>query len=169
MPPPRSSPWAKSNASSAKAQRPWYCQISQKEISNFKNTVSALKRLVGRPLAEPEVDLYEKRFINAQLVEGERGEAAVSVQYRNEQQEFTFTQLCAMFLGKVKEFTAKELTIPVSDCVISCPTWFTDAQRRSLLAASSVAGLNCLRLMNDTTACTVPINRSGSRIRNHKD
>lgn len=57
-----------------------------------------------------------------------------------------------MFLAKVKEFTSAELGIPVSDCVISCPTWFTDAQRRALLDASQVAGLNCLRLMNDTTA-----------------
>lgn len=57
-----------------------------------------------------------------------------------------------MFLAKVKQFTGAELGIPVSDCVISCPTWFTDAQRRALLDASQVAGLNCLRLMNDTTA-----------------
>ncbi len=60
--------------------------------------------------------------------------------------------MCVMFLGKVKAFTSAELGIPVTDCVVSCPTWFTDVQRRALLDASHVAGLNCLRLMNDTTA-----------------
>ena len=62
------------------------------------------------------------------------------------------TQISTMFLAKVKQFTSAELGIPVSDCVISCPTWFTDSQRRALLDAAHVAGLNCLRLMNDTTA-----------------
>ncbi|KAJ3309452.1 adenyl-nucleotide exchange factor sse1 [Boothiomyces sp. JEL0838] len=122
------------------------------EISNFKHTVASLKRLAGRHYDDPEIIEKELRFINARIVKGDREEAAVAVNYLNEEKVFSFTQLNAMFLAKVKEFTGKELGIPVSDCVISCPTWFTDSQRRALLDAANVAGLNCLRLMNDTTA-----------------
>jgi len=49
------------------------------EISNFKNTVGSLKRLIGRPFNDPEIHKYEKKFINADLLEGEGGECAVSV------------------------------------------------------------------------------------------
>lgn len=57
-----------------------------------------------------------------------------------------------MYLSKLKETTAAELSIPVSDCVITVPGWFTDVQRRAILAASEIAGLNCLRLVNDLTS-----------------
>jgi heat shock 70kDa protein 4 len=57
-----------------------------------------------------------------------------------------------MYLTKLKETTAQELNAPVSDCVITVPGWFTDIQRRAILDASVIAGLNCLRLVNDLTA-----------------
>jgi heat shock protein 4 len=123
------------------------------EISNFKNTISGLKRLIGRSFQDPEVQKVEKPFINARLSEASaRSEVVACVNYLGEEREFTFTQLASMFLVKVKEFTAAELKAPVTDCVISCPVWFTDIQRRALLDAARVAGLNCLRLLNDTTA-----------------
>ena len=49
------------------------------ENMNFKNTVGSLKRLIGRPFSDPEVMAIEKRFVNANLVQGERGETAASV------------------------------------------------------------------------------------------
>lgn len=57
-----------------------------------------------------------------------------------------------MFLSKVKSTASAELRLPVSDIVISVPPWFTDVQRRSIMDASEIAGLKCLRLINDTTA-----------------
>ncbi|KAM3586488.1 adenyl-nucleotide exchange factor sse1, variant 2 [Umbelopsis sp. WA50703] len=57
-----------------------------------------------------------------------------------------------MYLTKLKETTAHELSSPVSDCVITVPGWFTDVQRRAVLDAAEIAGLNCLRLVNDLTA-----------------
>jgi len=122
------------------------------ENSNFKNTVSQLKRLIGRQYSDPEVQEIEAKFINAPIVEGDRGEAAVRVMYQNEQKVFTFTQLVAMYLGKIKDITSAELKIPVSDCVISVPGWFTEKQRRALIDAADITGLNVLRLINDTTA-----------------
>ncbi|KAI8915320.1 heat shock protein 70 family [Powellomyces hirtus] len=121
------------------------------EISNFKNTVSGLKRLVGRPFSDPDVQI-EKKYINANLMAGEREEVAASVWYQEDQRNYTFTQLASMFLSKVKDFTSKEIKIPVTDAVVSCPGWYTDRQRRALLDAADVAGINVLKLMNDTTA-----------------
>ena len=45
-----------------------------------------------------------------------------------------------------------ELKLPVNDVVLSCPVWYTDAQRRAILDAAQIAGLNCLRLINENTA-----------------
>lgn len=67
-------------------------------------------------------------------------------------ERFTATQLVSMFLSKVKSTASAELRLPVSDIVISVPPWFTDVQRRSIMDASEIAGLKCLRLINDTTA-----------------
>lgn len=124
------------------------------EVSNFKNTICNLKRLAGVKFNDPQV-MHEKPFVNARLCESETGETAAAVTFQNEDRVFSFTQLCSMFLVKVKEFTSKELKTAVSDCVISCPTWFTVIQRRALLDAAQVAGLNCLRLMNDTSAAAL--------------
>jgi heat shock protein 4 len=57
-----------------------------------------------------------------------------------------------MFLSKIKQTASAELKLPVNDVVLSCPAWFTDAQRRSLIDASEIVGLKILRLINDTTA-----------------
>lgn len=48
------------------------------ETSNFKNTIGSLKRLVGRTISDPEIDEFEKKFINAQLVDVD-GEIGVKV------------------------------------------------------------------------------------------
>jgi heat shock protein 4 len=60
-----------------------------------------------------------------------------------------------MFLSKVKQITASELKLPVSDLVMSVPAWFTDVQRRALIDAAEIAGLKVLRLINDTTAAAL--------------
>jgi heat shock protein 4 len=57
-----------------------------------------------------------------------------------------------MYLGKLRDTAAAELKASVCDVVISVPGFFTDIQRRALLDAASIAGLNTLRLINDTTA-----------------
>jgi heat shock protein 4 len=120
------------------------------EISNLKNTVSSLTRLVGRQLNDPEVDI-ERNFVSAPLVDI-NGQVGVEVTYLGKKERFTATQLVAMFLTKVKATASAELKLPVSDVVLSVPVWYTDAQRRGILDAADIAGLKCLRLINDTTA-----------------
>lgn len=121
------------------------------EISNFKNTVGSLKRIIGRSFDDPEILEIENKFISAQLVDVQ-GQVGAKVQYLGEEQILSSVQLTAAFLTKVKETATAELKLPVSDVVISVPGWYTDAQRRAILDASEIAGLNALRLMNDTTA-----------------
>lgn len=120
------------------------------EISNLKNTVGSLKRLAGRALNDPDVQI-EKEFVSALLVDM-KGQVGAEVAYMGEKQQFTATQLVSMFLSKVKATASAELKLPVSDIVISVPPWFTDVQRRSLMDAAEIAGLKLLRLINDTTA-----------------
>lgn len=120
------------------------------EVSNLKNTVTSLTRLIGRSFSDPEVQM-EQDFVSAKLVDI-NGQVGAEVNYMGSKQQFTATQLTAMFLTKVKATATAELKLPVSDIVISCPAWFTDSQRRAMLDAAEVAGLKCLRLINDTTA-----------------
>ncbi|GBF64765.1 heat shock protein [Trichophyton mentagrophytes] len=120
------------------------------EISNLKNTVGSLKLLVGRQFSDPDVQL-EQEFCSAKLVDV-NGEAGAEVSYMGKKEQFSATQLVAMYLTKIKSTASAELKLPVSDVVVSVPPWFTDAQRRALIDASAIAGLNMLRLINDTTA-----------------
>ncbi|KAG8808697.1 adenyl-nucleotide exchange factor sse1, partial [Serendipita sp. 399] len=81
------------------------------EISNFKNTVGSLKRLLGRSVSDPDVTEIEKKFLNAALVDV-NGSVGVKVNYIGETQEFSATQLVGMFLGKIRDTAANELKTP---------------------------------------------------------
>lgn len=120
------------------------------EISNLKNTVGSLKRLVGRSLNDPDVQI-EQDYVSAPLVDM-GGQVGAEVTYLGKKERFTATQLVSMFLSKVKATASTELKGPVSDIVISVPPWFTDVQRRGIIDAAEIAGLKLLRLINDTTA-----------------
>ncbi|KAJ5227982.1 hypothetical protein N7489_008690 [Penicillium chrysogenum] len=120
------------------------------EISNLKNTVGSLKRLIGRSFNDPDVAI-EQEYNTCNLVDVD-GQAGVEVSYLGKKEKFTATQLVASYLSKIKDITAKELRAPVSDVTISVPAWFTDVQRRAMIDAGDIAGLNVLRLINDTTA-----------------
>ncbi|KAE8225021.1 hypothetical protein CF319_g2174 [Tilletia indica] len=122
------------------------------QTSNFKNTVGSLKRILGRSPKDTEILEIEKKYMNAEIVDV-KGEVGVNVRFQNEQQTFSATQLMGMYLGKLRDTASRELGgAAVSDVVISVPNWYTDAQRRAMLDAAEIAGLNPLRLLNDTTA-----------------
>lgn len=123
------------------------------EISNLKNTVGSLKRLAGRSLTDPDVQV-EQQFVSAPLVDI-NGQVGAEVTYLGKKEKYTATQLVAMYLGKIKTTASVELKLPVSDLVMSVPAWFTDVQRRALMDAAEIAGLKLLRLMNDTTAAAL--------------
>ncbi|KAI8610468.1 Hsp70 protein-domain-containing protein [Chytriomyces sp. MP71] len=122
------------------------------EISNFKSTVGGIKRLLGRSFQDPDIHAVEAKYVNCKLVEGERGDVAAQVQFAGESRNFSMTQIAAMFFGQVKDFTSKEIKIPCSDVVVSVPGWYSDRQRRAILDAAEISGINVLRIMNDLTA-----------------
>ncbi|KAF8457601.1 heat shock protein 70 family [Kalaharituber pfeilii] len=123
------------------------------EISNLKNTVGSLKRLAGREHDDPELEI-EKKYLTCELVT-DKAPLRARVTYLGQKEEFTPTQLIAMYLTKIKHTASAELKSPVSDVVISVPAWFTDKQRRAIMDAAEIAGLKLLRLMNDTTAAAL--------------
>ncbi|KAK9457428.1 heat shock protein 70 family [Dipodascopsis uninucleata] len=123
------------------------------EITNLKNTIGSLKRIIGRQLSDPEVQ-YEKKFIAGELVDV-NGTVGVKVRYQNEQTVFTATQLVGMYLSKIKQITSNEIKMPVTDVVLSVPVWYTDVQRRAIIDAGHIAGLNPVRLVNETTAAAI--------------
>lgn len=121
------------------------------ETSNFKNTVGSLTRMIGRTLEDPDVQSEEKKFINAKLVDV-GGQVGAQVQYLGETTDFSYTQLVGAYLGKLRDTAAAELKQAVSDVVIAIPGWYTDVQRRAMIDAAKIAGLNPLRLINSNTA-----------------
>ncbi|TVY82038.1 Heat shock protein hsp88 [Lachnellula suecica] len=123
------------------------------EISNLKNTVGSLKRLAGRSLSDPDVQI-EQQYVSAPLVDI-NGQVGAEVTYLGKKEKYNATQLVSMFLSKVKATASAELKLPVSEMVMSVPAWFTDIQRRALMDAAEIAGLKLLRLMNDTTAAAL--------------
>lgn len=121
------------------------------ETSNYKNTIGSLKRLAGRKLSDPDIAEVESKFITATLCEVD-GLVGVKVNYLGEPTQFSANQLVAMYLGKLRDIAANELKSPVCDVVIAVPGWFTEVQRRAIYDAALIAGLNPLRLINDSTA-----------------
>ncbi|CAN8005972.1 unnamed protein product [Ixodes hexagonus] len=122
-----------------------------KQVTNLKNTIFGFKRLQGRKIHDPQVK-HESTFLPYTLVDLGGGRVGVKVRYLGEEQSFSVSQVTAMLFTKLKEVAETALRIKVNDCVVSVPHFFTDAERRALLDATQIAGLNCLRLMNETTA-----------------
>uniref|UniRef100_A0A1A8FSF7 Heat shock 70kDa protein 4-like n=1 Tax=Nothobranchius korthausae TaxID=1143690 RepID=A0A1A8FSF7_9TELE len=120
-------------------------------ITNFKNTVHGFKKFHARAFDDPFVQA-EKSKLPYSLHKLTNGNTGIKVRYLEEEKVFTVEQIAGMLLTKLKETSESALKKPVVDCVVSVPSFFTDAERRSVLDATQIAGLNCLRLINDTTA-----------------
>ncbi|XP_056430905.1 heat shock 70 kDa protein 4 isoform X1 [Hyla sarda] len=120
-------------------------------ISNAKNTLQGFKRFHGRAYTDPFVQA-EKPGLAYDVVELPTGTAGIGVMYLEEERNFTMEQVTGMLLTKLKETAESALKKPVVDCVVAVPCFFTDAERRSVMDATQIAGLNCLRLINETTA-----------------
>ncbi|KAK9955904.1 hypothetical protein ABG768_015746 [Culter alburnus] len=120
-------------------------------VTNCKNTVQGFKRFHGRAFSDPYVQATKSGLVY-DLAQMPTGTTGIKVMYMEEEKVFGIEQVTGMLLTKLKETAEAALKKPVADCVISVPSFFTDAERRSVIDAAQIAGLNCLRLMNDTTA-----------------
>ncbi|XP_059371411.1 heat shock 70 kDa protein 4-like [Carassius carassius] len=120
-------------------------------VTNCKNTVQGFKRFHGRAFSDPFVQNLKSSLVY-ELSQMPSGTTGIKVMYMEEEKVFSIEQITAMLLTKLKETAESALKKPVADCVISVPCFYSDAERRSVIDAAQIAGLNCLRLMNETTA-----------------
>ncbi|KAK4306265.1 hypothetical protein Pmani_021888 [Petrolisthes manimaculis] len=119
--------------------------------TNMKNTIHSFKRFIGRQYRDSRVqaEFPSLAFKTVELPDRNLG---IVVRYLGEEQTFTPIQITAMLFTKLKITAEQALGIKVNDVVIGVPCYFTDAERRAMLDAAATAGLNVLRLLNETTA-----------------
>src|SRR5262249_53841971 len=121
-----------------------------------ERTVFSIKRLIGR--AGPEIDA-EAALLPYPVHQGERGLARVRIG----DQDWSPEQVSALILRAVKHQAEQALAQPVSAAVITVPAWFDDAQRQATKDAAALAGLDCLRIVNEPTAASLAYGIDGSR------
>uniref|UniRef100_A0A1I8JGQ5 Reverse transcriptase domain-containing protein n=1 Tax=Macrostomum lignano TaxID=282301 RepID=A0A1I8JGQ5_9PLAT len=120
----------------------------QRVLTNPRDTIHGFTRFLGKNFDDPSVQA-ELPFTPYNLVKLENGSVGFKVNYLNEEATFSAEQVAAMLLTKLKTQPGHP---PVVDCVLNVPTYWTDRERRALLDATHIAGLNCLKLINDLTA-----------------
>ncbi|XP_065200730.1 heat shock 70 kDa protein 4-like [Planococcus citri] len=120
-------------------------------ITNLKNTIFGFKRLLGKNFDDPTVQ-HELRYAPYPIIRCKDGTIGVKVRYLDEEYAFSIQQITAMFFTKLKESAEVAMKCEVNQCVISVPSFFDNAQRLALLDAATIAGLNVLRIFNETAA-----------------
>ena len=115
-----------------------------------QNTVSSAKRLIGRRFSSSEVQRVLQSTAYG-IIEGESGDARVQVQGET----YALQEISAHILQHMRQ-VAEEATGQVVDrAVITCPAYFNDSQRQATRDAASIAGLDCLRILNEPTAAAL--------------
>ncbi|XP_022914483.1 heat shock 70 kDa protein 4 isoform X2 [Onthophagus taurus] len=121
------------------------------QVTNMRNTIYGLKRLLGRKYSDKQVqdELKHLPFNTKQLPDDVLG---IETRYLNEVRVFTPEQCLAMLFTKLKDTSSAAIETALKDCVISVPSYYTHAERQALLDAAAIADLNVLCLLNETTA-----------------
>nr|XP_034171697.1 97 kDa heat shock protein isoform X1 [Osmia lignaria]XP_034171698.1 97 kDa heat shock protein isoform X1 [Osmia lignaria] len=120
-------------------------------VTNMKNTIYGFKRLLGRKFNDPQVQ-REIKMLPFKVTQQADGNIGIHVQYLGEEHIFSPEQITAMLFTKLKDISETALQTIVNDCVISVPSYYTQTERQALLDAARIAGLNVLRLFNETTS-----------------
>ena len=117
-------------------------------VTNPENTVSSVKRFIGRSYDEtPE----ERKTVSYKVQKGKDGRAVVDIDGK----DYTPEEISAMVLQKLKTDAEKQLGGPVTQAVITVPAYFNDAQRQATKDAGKIAGLEVLRIINEPTAAAL--------------
>ena len=119
-------------------------------VTNFENTIFAVKRLMGRNFEDPTVkkDIESSTF---KIIKAENGDAWIEAKGK----KYSPSQISAFVLQKMKETAEKYLGQEVSKAVITVPAYFNDAQRQATKDAGKIAGLEVLRIINEPTAASL--------------
>ena len=119
-------------------------------VTNAKNTVYAVKRLIGRRFEDAEVqrDIETMPF---EIIKAGNGDAWVKAQGK----ELSPPQVSAEILRKMKKAAEDYLGEPVTEAVITVPAYFNDSQRQATKDAGRIAGLEVKRILNEPTAAAL--------------
>ncbi len=116
-------------------------------VTNPRFTFSAIKRLIGRNYADPMVT-KDKGLVAYEIVKGANSDAWV----QGRDKTYSPQEISAFVLTKMKETAEAFLGEKVTQAVITVPAYFNDAQRQATKDAGRIAGLEVLRIINETTA-----------------
>ena len=119
----------------------------RQSITNPKNTLYAIKRLIGRRYEDEEVQ-RDIKIMPFDIVRADNGDAWVDVKGR----KLAAPQISAEVLKKMKKTAEDFLGEPVTEAVITVPAYFNDAQRQATKDAGRIAGLDVKRIINEPTA-----------------
>src|SRR5262245_22802374 len=124
-------------------------QIAKRQaITNPENTVSSIKRFMGRRFSEVQEEI---KLVPYKVVEGENGDVRVNIRGRL----YSPPEISAFILRKLKDAAAAYLGGSVTQAVITVPAYFNDSQRQATKDAGRIAGLDVLRIINEPTAASL--------------
>ncbi|MDE2254720.1 MAG: molecular chaperone DnaK [Betaproteobacteria bacterium] len=119
-------------------------------VTNPKNTLYAVKRLIGRKFEEAEVQ-KDIGLMPYNIVKADNGDAWVDVRGK----KLAPPQISAEVLRKMKKTAEDYLGEPVTEAVITVPAYFNDSQRQATKDAGRIAGLDVKRIINEPTAAAL--------------
>ncbi|MBU1163706.1 MAG: molecular chaperone DnaK [Proteobacteria bacterium] len=126
-------------------------QIAKRQsITNPENTVFAVKRLIGRKFASPEVQ-SDIKILPYKLEQASNGDIRINLRGK----QHSPAEISSFILANIKKTAEEYLGEKVSDAVITVPAYFNDSQRQATKDAGRVAGLNVLRIINEPTAASL--------------
>ena len=117
-------------------------------VTNPENTVSSVKRFIGRSFNETKA---EQSKVSYKVEAGKDGRAVVNI----EGKDYTPEEISTMVLQKLKADAEKQVGSPITQAVITVPAYFNDAQRQATKDAGKIAGLEVLRIINEPTAAAL--------------
>lgn len=121
----------------------------RQSVTNPKNTLFSIKRLIGRKWSDPEVQR------DLELMPYEIKQAGEGVKVLMADKDYSPQEISAMFLQKLKEDAEAKLGEAVTEAIITVPAYFDDSQRQATKDAGEIAGLKVKRIINEPTAAAL--------------